>query len=71
MPKSLDVRLWEKYANIYVTHEVGPVNDVARITLHRWHQVTTTMQDNNDEATDRLHRLSLPLGQISQNVLKA
>ena len=30
MPKLHDVYLWRKYANIYTTYEITPINDVAK-----------------------------------------
>ena len=36
MTKLFTMRVWEKYANIPATYEFSPINDVARITVHRW-----------------------------------
>ena len=60
MPKLLDVDLWGKYANMYVTYEVAPINDAAIITIHG------RLQDEND-TTAQQHLFSLPLGQIHPN----
>ena len=30
-----DVHLWGKYANMYATYDIAPINNVARITVHR------------------------------------
>ena len=35
MPKLLDIHLWGAYANIFVTYEVAPINDVATNALIR------------------------------------
>ena len=35
MPKLLDMHLWGSML-IYTTYEVAPINDVARITSHKW-----------------------------------
>ena len=34
IPKLLSLHLWVKLANINASHEVAPINDVARITAH-------------------------------------
>ena len=33
--KLFNAHLWGKYANIYSIYEAAPINDVARITVHR------------------------------------
>ena len=41
VPQKFDVHLWGKYGNIYGTYEVAPINDVARIAVHKqwwWHR---------------------------------
>ena len=57
---------------MYATSEVAPINDLARITVHRQHQMILLDDNdhdnnaNNDDATAQLHGLSWPCGQISQ-----
>ena len=35
IPKLLNGHLWRKYVHIYARYEVVPINDAARITVHR------------------------------------
>ena len=64
MPKLLNLQLWGK-ANIYAIYEVSPVNNVAKIPIHRLIMLMMTMQDNanddaNDDTTAQLNILSWP-----------
>ena len=43
MPMLLNQYSWRKYANIQATCKVAPINDVARIVVHRWLHIMTMM----------------------------
>ena len=52
MPKLLNVHLWVKYANIYVTYEVVPINYEARITVL---MPPDDFTNNADDNTAQMH----------------
>ena len=67
IPKVLYVHLWGNYANIQTSYKVAPINNVARIAVHRWCRMTMMIQENvANNTTAWLHILSWPLSQISQ-----
>ena len=62
IPKLLNVHLWGKNANVYVTYEVAPINDVARIAVHKRCRTPTT----NDAGRRRTHSQLLKLRSPNQ-----
>ena len=43
IPKLLSKHLWRRSANLHVTYEVAPINNVARMTAHRWCKIMTML----------------------------
>ena len=65
MWKLVNVHQWVKYVNIYAKYELPAISYVVRNIVQRCKIPMLDDDDENDDATASLHRLSWPLGQSS------